>query len=392
MGRVVLKPGKEAKLRNFYPWVYADELKWVEPGIRPGEVVQVEDARGSAVGRAFFNSFSHIPARMLTLDPEESIDRGFLEGRLLSAGRRREGSIAKTNAMRLVHAEADGLPGLVVDRFGEVLVMQLRNPGMEKLSNEIIRLLRQLFTPQGIFERSDVQAREEEGMERRAGLTYGQVPDKIEIYEDDLRYELDVRMGQKTGFYLDQRDNRRAFRALVVPGARVLDVYSYSGAFSLNAARMGAQALAVDKDAGALQLLETNARLNGVGNRIGARFGDAQQVLDNLKREGRRFDFIVLDPPTLAKHKNDVPRVKQLLIQIIGQAFSVLDPGGILFASTCAYHISSDDLIECGRRAANESHRRCQVQALTYQPADHPWILQVPETLYLKTLVLRADS
>jgi 23S rRNA (cytosine1962-C5)-methyltransferase len=391
MAKVILKPDKDVKLRNFYPWVYADELKWVESGIRPGEVVHVEDARGKLVGSAFFNPSSHIPVRMLTLDPQEKIDRGFMEERLKRAAQRREGNIKNTNALRLVHAEADGLPGLVVDRFADTLVMQVRNPGMERLSGEIIRLLKQIFAPVGIYERSDVQAREEEGMERRTGLTYGQVPDKIEIYEDDIRYQLDVRAGQKTGFYLDQRDNRRAFRTLVAPGARVLDVYSYSGGFSLNAARAGAHALAVDKDGAALQLLEVNARLNEVAARVGARFGDAQEVLASLKREGRKFTHVVLDPPTLAKHKNDVPRVKQLLIQIIGQAFSVLEVGGLLFVSTCAYHISSEDLIECARRAGNEIHRLCQVLRLTYQPADHPWMLQVPETLYLKALLLRAD-
>jgi 23S rRNA (cytosine1962-C5)-methyltransferase len=391
MARVIVKPDKDVKLHNFYPWVYADELKSVEAGIRPGEVVQVEDARGEPIGRAFFNPLSHIPVRMLTLDPQQRIDRAFIEERLMAAARRREGRVLNTNALRLVHAEADGLPGLIVDRFANTMVMQVRNPGMERLSGEIIRVLKQRFAPAGIYERSDAQARDEEGMERRAGLTYGQVPDKIEIHEDDIRYQLDVRLGQKTGFYLDQRDNRRLFRSMLAPGARVLDVYSYTGAFSLNSARAGAQALAVDKDGEALQLLEVNARLNGLAEGVGARFGDAQQVLVNLATEGRRFTHVVLDPPTLAKHKNDIPRVKQLFIQIIGQALSVLETGGILFVSSCAYHMSVDDLVESARRAANDAHRRCQVLALTYQPPDHPWILQVPETLYLKTLALHVD-
>lgn len=391
MASVTLKQDTERKLLNFYPWVYADEIKSAESGIRPGDIVQVQDARGQSIGRAFFNSSSHIPIRMLTLDPLEQIDRAFIERRLEAASERREGRVLHTNAIRLVHAEADGLPGLVVDRFNDVLVVQFRNPGMERLSPEVIRLLKSLFKPFGIYERSDVQAREEEGMDRRSGLTYGVVRDVIEIQEDDVSFNLDVRTGQKTGFYLDQRENRRLLRSTVLNGSKILDVYSYTGAFSLHAARAGAQALAVDKDSEALRVLEVNARLNGLTGKIGARFGDAQLVLSDLAREGRKFSHIVLDPPTLAKHKNDVPRVKQLLTEIIRQSLQVLEGGGIILVSSCAYHISSDDLNECARRAANLAHRRAQVVAITYQPPDHPWILQVPETLYLKALFLRVD-
>ena len=391
MASVTLKPDKDKKLRNFYPWVYADEIASVEGVANPGDVVEVKDARGAIVGRAFFNAKSHIPVRMITLDGRQKIDREFVEERLVVAARRREGRLLNTNAFRLVHAEADGLPGLIIDRFADTLVMQVRNPGIEKLEPEIIRALKHVFSPAGIYERSDMQAREEEGMKARSGLAFGHVPDKIEIFEDDIHFQLDVHTGQKTGYYLDQRENRRLFRSMLAPGARVLDVYSYTGAFSLHAARAGAQALAIDKDGEALKLLEVNARLNGVSDRIGARWGDAIEVLGNLAREGRKFTDIVLDPPTLAKHKNDVPRVKQLYSQMVGEALRVLEPEGCLFISTCAYHISSEDLLESARRAANEAHRRCQVLAVTHQPLDHPWILQVPETLYLKTLVLRVE-
>jgi 23S rRNA (cytosine1962-C5)-methyltransferase len=391
MARVILKPEKDRKLRSFYPWVYTDEIESVEGNAGPGEVVQVEDARGEFVGRAFFNARSHIPVRMLTLGPEIRIDQAFIEERLIASSRRREGRIANTNALRLVHAEADRLPGLVVDRFADVLVMQVRNPGIESHRHEIIRGLKHVFAPVGIYERSDVQAREEEGMEPRVGVVSGQVPDKIEIHEDDIRFEVSVQAGQKTGFYLDQRDNRRLLGSMIAPGARVLDVYSYTGAFSLHAARAGAQVLAVDKDSDALQRLEVNTRLNGLAGRIGARWGEALEVLGDLAEERRTFTHVVLDPPTLAKHKNDGPRVKQVFAQVTAGALNVLEPQGILFLSTCAYHLSADDLIESARRAANDLRRGCQVLTITYQPPDHPWILQIPETLYLKTLILRVD-
>lgn len=391
MLRVVLKPDKDRKLRGFYPWVYADEIDSIEGDPAPGDVVEVIDARGEFVGRAFFNSHSHIPVRIVTLHPGQKLDRTLIQDRLTDAWHRREGRVLNTNAMRLVHAEADGLPGLIVDRYADTLIIQLRNPGIERLEAQIVRELKRLYSPTGIYERSDMQAREEEGMEPRSRLIFGQVPDRIEVMEDDVRFQVDVKSGQKTGFYADQRDNRRLLRSMLGSSSRVLDVYSYTGAFSLHAAKEGAKSLAVDKDGDALRLLESNARMNGLAERIGARIGEALEVLAALDREGRRFSHVVLDPPTLAKHKNDVPRVKQLFTQMIGLGLHVLEPQGMLFISTCAYHISADDLVEAARRAANEAQRKCQLLRVTYQPADHPWILQIPETLYLKTLVLRVD-
>jgi 23S rRNA (cytosine1962-C5)-methyltransferase len=223
----------------------------------------------------------------------------------------------------------------------------------------------------------------------RVGVLWGEVPETITIHEDDLDLTISVTRGQKTGFYLDQRDNRRLWRSTIGARDRCLDVYAYTGAFSLHAARQGANSLAVDKDADALQMLEVNARALGLANQIGLRWGDALEGMQNLAAEKRTFTRIVLDPPTLVKHKNDVPLVKRVFIDMVKSALALLEPNGRLFLSTCAYHIRVDDLIEIARIAANDAHRRAEVLAVTYQPADHPWILQIPETLYLKTLVLR---
>lgn len=391
MATVLLKPDREKKLRNWYPWVYADEIQAVEGEAEAGAVVEVKDARGEFVCRAFFNAASHIPARVLTLDARDKIDRAFFEERVRAAVARRVGRVVNTNALRLIHAEADALPGLIVDRFADTLVVQIRNPGLERCRDQIVRALKAVCAPAGIYERSDVEARAEEGLAPRVGPVWGQVPDRLEVHEDDVCFEVNVQAGQKTGFYLDQRDNRRLLRAWCTRDERVLDVYSYTGAFGLHAARAGAQCLAVDKDGAALQLLEANARRNGLADKIGARWGDALEVLSDLAREQRAFTRIVLDPPTLVKHKNDVPRVKQLWVQLVGGALALLAPRGILFLSTCAYHVSVNDLIEVTRIAAHDAHRRIQVLTVTYQPADHPWILQIPETLYLKTLVVQVD-
>ncbi len=391
MAVLVVKPESVKKLQNQYPWLYADEIADLRGDAQAGEIVELHDARGSFIARAFFNPTSHIRARVLTYDATEKINRAFFETRLALAAARRVNALGHTNAMRVVHAEADQLPGLVIDKFADILVAQFRNAGAELFRKEIVQAMKKVLGARGAYERSDTQARAEEGLETRVGMLYGDVPDEIVIYEDDVEYAVNPQAGQKTGFYLDQRDNRRMWRALMGQGSRALDVYSYTGGFSLHAAKAGAHALAVDKDQIALQQLEANAQRNGVSARVGARWGDAEKILESLHGEKRTFTHIILDPPTLAKHKNDVPPAKQLFTRLCTHALKLLEPDGVFFLSTCAYHISVNDLIEVSRIAMSEVRRRARVVTVTYQPADHPWILQIPETLYLKTLVLRVQ-
>ncbi|TAH52813.1 MAG: class I SAM-dependent rRNA methyltransferase [Chloroflexota bacterium] len=393
---VVVAPERVKKLQNQYPWLYADEIAEIRGDAHAGELVEIRDARGDFIARAFFSPTSHIAARIITYDASEKINRAFFERRFEQALARRVHAIVNTNALRLVHGEADQLPGLVVDRFADTLVVQFRNAGVENFRKEILQALKKIFPAQGAYERSDTQARREEGLELRVGVLYGDVPNEISIFEDDVEFFVNPLAGQKTGFYLDQRDNRRLLRTMVMGSdaaqpSRVLDVFSYTGAFSLHAAKAGAHALAVDKDQVALQQLEANARRNNLSERVGARWGDAEKVLAQLVQERRSFSHIVLDPPTLAKHKNEVPPAKQLFTRLTTDALRLLEPNGILFLSTCAYHISVNDLIEVSRIAAGDVSRRASVITVTYQPADHPWILQIPETLYLKTLVLRVE-
>lgn len=393
---VVVAPERVKKLQNQYPWLYADEIAEIRGDAHAGELVEIRDARGDFIARAFFSPTSHIAARIITYDASEKINRAFFERRFEQALARRVHAIVNTNALRLVHGEADQLPGLVVDRFADTLVVQFRNAGVENFRKEILQALKKIFPAQGAYERSDTQARREEGLELRVGVLYGDVPNEISIFEDDVEFFVNPLAGQKTGFYLDQRDNRRLLRTMVMGSdaaqpSRVLDVFSYTGAFSLHAAKAGAHALAVDKDQVALQQLEANARRNNLSERVGARWGDAEKVLAQLVQERRSFSHIVLDPPTLAKHKNEVPPAKQLFTRLTTDALRLLEPNGILFLSTCAYHISVNDLIEVSRIAAGDVSRRASVITVTYQPTDHPWILQIPETLYLKTLVLRVE-
>ncbi|HZQ10916.1 MAG TPA: class I SAM-dependent rRNA methyltransferase [Anaerolineae bacterium] len=388
---IIVKPESVKKLRNLYPWLYADEVAEIHGLAEAGDIVQVRDTRGEFIASAFFSPTSHIMARVLSYNASEKINRAFFESRFELALARRANAIRGTNAVRLVHGEADQLPGLVIDRYADMLVVQFRNAGVEALRKEIVQALKKVFGAHGAFERSDTQARVEEGLEPRTGLLYGDVPQEILVHEDDVEFLVNPQAGQKTGFYLDQRDNRRLLRTMVGQGSRVLDVFSYTGGFSLHAAKAGAHALAVDKDQAALTQLEANARQNGVSERVGARWGDSEQVLAELVAEKRTFSHIVLDPPTLAKHKNQVPTAKQLFTRLTAKALQLLESNGILFLSTCAYHITVNDLIEVTRIAASDGGRRARVITVTYQPADHPWILQIPESLYLKTIVLHVE-
>lgn len=387
---ITLKPSAEQRLFNFYPSVRRDDIQDAQGEPQAGELVRVLDARGNFVAQGFYNAHSHIPLRVLTLD-ETPIDANFFRQRLRAAIARRTGRIVNTNAWRVVNAESDQLPGLIVDKFDDVLVVQVRNAGMERWKRLLVGLLVDELKPRGVYERSDVEARAEEGLAAQVGLLWGDVPPTVEVCEDDLRFIVSLVQGQKTGFYLDQRDNRRRLRALVREGDRVLDVYSYVGAFGLHAAKAGAQVLLVDKDAAALALAEQAAQRNGMGSRVGVRWGDALEVMRSLNDEGRRFTHVVLDPPTLVKRKEDLARVKRLFVEMGTQAMSLLDPNGVLCLSSCAFYVSANDLLDVARQAANAAHRRVVVLDVTYQPADHPWILQVAETLYLKTIIFRCE-
>ena len=255
----------------------------------------------------------------------------------------------------------------------------------------ILEALRLETGAMSAFERSDTSERSKEGLEPRVGALWGEVPERVTFQEDGLTLGFSVTQGQKTGFYLDQRDNRRRLAAMVDDGSRVLDVYSYTGGFSLHAAQRGAKAFAVDKDPVALATLETTARANKLEAQIGTRLGDALEVLDQLVREKRTFTHAIIDPPTLAKRKEEVTAAKRVFTIATKNVLRMLEPGGVVFVSSCAFHIKLDDLIEATRFAAGDAGRRLEILDVTFQPADHPWILQIPECLYLKTLIVRTD-
>ncbi len=378
MQRAVLKPGKEKKVKNFYPTVYADEL--AEAPKAPG-ITRLYAAGGEPLGTGYFEPGSRAALRLYRFD-EGPLDAAFFEVRFREAARRRE---RLGPYHRLVHAEADGLPGLVVDRFSEVLLVQVRTQGAWALKDRWIPALERVTGA-----RAAVLVPTEYG--KKAGLSlekralWGTPPKTLAYEEDGLSFELPLELAQTKGFYLDQRENRRLFEAEVQPGMAVLDVYSHVGGFALRAARKGARALAVDKDLAALGALDRAARTLGVW--VDVRSGDAPRVLAALVAEGHRFDRIVLDPPALAKSPRDLPRAKHIFTELLAHAFRLLAPGGRVWVSSCSYYVKEADLLEAARRAGADTATRFRVVRITHQPDDHPWVAQVPETLYLKTLVL----
>ncbi|RTH21004.1 class I SAM-dependent rRNA methyltransferase [Thermus scotoductus] len=380
MLRVVVKPGKEKKVRNFYPNLYRDELEEIP---KQAGVAEAVAADGSFLAVGYLDPGSRIPFRAYRFDPGP-LDRAFFLARFERALRKREGM---GQSYRLVHGEADGLPGLVVDRFGEVLVLQVRTRGMEALREVWFPALLEAVGPKGVYERSDVEARRQEGLPERVGAVYGEVPEVLAVEEDGLVFPIPLALAQKTGFYLDQRENRRLFEGMVRPGERVLDVFSYVGGFALRAARKGAHALAVDKDLEALAVLDQVALRMGL--KVDIRHGEALEVLRGLQG---LFDHILLDPPTLVKRPEEIPPMKRHLVDLLREALRLLAPEGYLWLSTCSYYLKAEDLLEVARRAAADRGMRLRVHALTYQPRDHPWSLHVPESLYLKTLILQEDA
>jgi 23S rRNA (cytosine1962-C5)-methyltransferase len=388
MSELILKEGKEKKIKNNYLWIFRDEVgNWDDVRDNSQCIVNVKSWGGEFLGRAFFNPRSHIAARILTRG-NERIDRNFFRDRILEAVNRRKRLKIRSNAMRLVHAEGDNLPGLIVDRFGDYLVIQSRIPGVESFKHEIMLALTDLIQVAGIYERSDMEMRGEEGLAPVRGEICGSVPRYVEIVENGFRFIVDIHYGQKTGFYLDQRDNRGIVRNMVRRGDRVLDLFCYTGGFSIYSAGGGAYVIGIDSDNSATDIARENAKLNKLNERTRFFTSDAFDAVKSMSDEGEKFDLIIIDPPAMAKTKKGAESARWGIYKLALASLRMLEAGGRLVISSCAYHISLDMLQEMIRFAANDVGKRLRVINITFQPEDHPWILQMPETLYLKTIYL----
>lgn len=389
MGQVILLKGKEKKIENFYPNVFKDEIKSVLGDVKTGDIVDVLRDDMKFVGRGYVTEGTSAFVRVLTTK-DEKIDKDFIYNKIKTAYDKRKHLAEETNCTRVFFSEADGIPGLVIDKFEKYISIQFRNSGVEAFRQEIINGIKKYMKPKGIYERSDVENRVYEGVEEKTGIIYGEIPAEIIMEDNGLKYTIDIVNGQKTGFFLDQRDSRKFIRPYLNDKTRFLDVFSSSGGFSMAALKENcAKVTAIDKEPYALELCRKNYEVNGFTGDFETLEGDAFMLLKTLVGRGAKYDVITLDPPSLIKKKIDIRRGREFFFELCDSSFKLLDKGGILGVITCAYHMGLQDLLEVTRMAASNNGKMVQVIGINYQPEDHPWILHIPETLYLKALWVR---
>ncbi len=383
---VVVSAKGAARWQAGHPWIYRTDI-YDEPRDAAG-IVTVADRRGRRHGQALYSPKSEIRLRLLTRGGEP-IDAAWWEGRIRTAAALRSGIDA--TAYRVVHAEGDGLPSLVVDRYGPYVVAQLLSAGLERVREDVVAGIRAALEPDGVLLRNDAAIRRHEGLPLEVVLAHGVVPDTVEVAEHGVRYLAAPRTGQKTGAFLDQRENRVLVAGATRPGGggRALDAFAYHGSFALHLARRVAQVVAVDSSAEALGRGRANAALNGLGN-ITFREANAFDLLRELERREETFDAVVLDPPAFAKTKQSVPKALGGYKEINLRAMRLLAPGGILFTCSCSYHVHREQFAAMLAAAAEDSGRRLQLLTWTGAGRDHPELLNVPETGYLKGALLRA--
>jgi 23S rRNA (cytosine1962-C5)-methyltransferase len=389
---IALLPARHKRAEMGHPWIYANEVRMDDAarGLAPGTLVTLRRADGSALGVGMFNPHCLLTARLLDRDAGGPIDRRFLSRRLGRALRLRE-RLFDEPYYRLVHAEADGLPGLVVDRFGAVLAMQSNAAGMARLEPLVLDALAALLKPQAIVLRNDSPARAQEGLASETRVAVGPIDERILVHENGAVFPVDPLAGQKTGWFFDQRDNRR-FVAGLASGARVLDLYCFTGGFGVQAARAGAAAvLGIDRSESALALAAEAAALNEVEGictwRRAEVFGEAAR----LAAAGARFEIVVADPPAFAKSRKEVPAALRGYRKLARLAASLTSREGILFLASCSYNVGAGDFAEAVQRGLADADRSGRILRNAGAGPDHPVHPSLPESVYLKTTTLALD-
>lgn len=393
MPRVVLERGRERSLLRRHPWVFSGAISDVQGGPAAGDTVEVVASNGLVLGRGAFSPRSQIAVRMWTFDPDEEMGPGLLRGRLERALATREPVPAEEEpaGRRLVNAESDGLPGVVVDRYGGYLVCQFLSAGAERWKGELVAALADLTAPAGILERSDADVREKEGLAPATGLLAGdEPPERLEVREGACRYLVDVRHGHKTGFYLDQRENR-ALVARHAAGRRVLNAFAYTGGFGIAALAAGAEAVTnVESSAPLLAQLDETVTLNGLdAGRVENVEGNAFSVLRGFRAEGRRFDLVVLDPPKFADSRSRIEAAARGYKDVNLLACQLLEPGGLLATFSCSGVLQPELFQKIVADAALDAGRDARLLARMGQAPDHGVSLAFPEGSYLKGLLCR---
>jgi 23S rRNA (cytosine1962-C5)-methyltransferase len=383
-GVAILKPRGEDRVRGGHPWVYRSDVADVTDP-EPGAIVEVRGPRNRVLGHALFSDQSQITIRMISRD-ETPIDDAFWRARLAAAIRFRDTLQINATAFRLVHGEADLLPSLIVDRYDDYLVMQTLSQGMDRLAPTLVRLLVEITGAKGILARNDPKVRRLEGLDQKVEVMHGVVPETINVYEAGITYTVDPWHGQKTGLFLDQRENREA--AARYARGRMLDCFSYNGGFALVLASRCESVEALDVSAEAVERITANAIANGITN-LTAREANVFDELRHLEREGARYDTIVLDPPAFAKNKASIPNAMAGYKEINLRALRLLNPGGFLITCSCSYNVDEGMFGEAVLNASADAHIPVTIVEKRMQGRDHPVLFGVPETYYLKSFILR---
>ncbi len=390
---VLLRSGEDRRVRSGHPWAFSNEILMdaETKALAPGSLVILRAPGGEALGLAMFNPHSLIAARLLTANPEAEIDALFLGRRLTQAAALRD-RLVGVPFYRLIHAEADGLPGLIVDRFGDALVVQANSAGMERLTPVLLEALEAELSPATIVLKNDSPVRELEGLKREVTVAKGEAREAAELSENGATFVADLSVGQKTGWFYDQRDNRR-FMARLAADASVLDVYSYTGGFGVLAAKQGAKSvMCIDRSAAALDAARQAAKLNGVGDRVSFEKGEAFEALEGLLGTSvRKFDVVICDPPAFVKSRKDLKSGAQGYRKLVRLAAPLVARGGFLFVASCSHLVDPPLFAEQVRRGLRDAERGGRVLLASGAALDHPVHPSLPETAYLKALTLQLD-
>ena len=390
---VTLKKGEGRSLKAGGAWIYDNEIESVMGSFEDGGIVRVQDFDGYGLGKGFINRHSKIRVRMLTRNPAQKIDRNFLRRRVRDAWEYRKRTV-DTASCRLIFGEADFLPGFVADKFSDVLVIQSLALGMDRYKEAIVEELKEALLEDGIrirgvYERSDAKEREKEGMERVKGFLGAPFDTNVEITENGVRYLVDVKDGQKTGFFLDQKYNRLAVQKLC-RDARVLDCFTHTGSFALNAGLAGArEVLGVDASELGIRQAERNAQLNGLQDRVRFQTADVFDLLPELERQGEQFDVVILDPPAFTKSRSSVKNAVKGYREINMRGMKLVRDGGFLATCSCSHFMTYELFTETLKQAARSVHRRLRQVEYRTQAPDHPILWAADESYYLKFYIFQ---
>jgi 23S rRNA (cytosine1962-C5)-methyltransferase len=387
-----MRPGTDKRVAGGHPWAYSNEIEMNEAAkaLPAGELVTLMRGDGRTLGAAIFNPHSLIAARVLSRDPSAEINQRFFERRLQRALKLRE-RLVDVPHYRLIHAEADGLPGVVVDRFGDVVVVEVNSAGMDRLSEALAGAVDTVLKPATILIRGEGAARQMEGLTPMSRFAKGLLEGPIELQENGVKFLADPAGGQKTGWFYDQRDNR-ALMARFAKGGTFLDCYSYTGGFGIQAAAAGAkEVLAIDRSEAALDLLKKAAVLNGVDNRVSVQRGEAFEALEKLIADKKRFDIVCADPPAFVKSRKDFNVGGKAYRKLARLACQAVEPGGLLFIASCSHNMPAAEFATQVSRGIHEGGRSAKQLYATGAAPDHPVHPFLPESAYLKALILQVE-